>query len=63
MSTKVGCVPWTVNMSNKSFDNVMHCGIAISKGKSGNYLSFVGTTVNNSSNYYSACKKLSTNPE
>lgn len=40
----------------------MHCGIATSKGKYGNYLSFVGTIKNSSSNYYSACKKLSKNP-
>lgn len=60
MSTKVGCVPWTVNISHKYFEgiNVMHCGIATSKGKYGNYLSFVGTTKNNSSNFYSTCKKL-----
>lgn len=60
MNTKVGCVPWIVNPTNPYFKNinVMHCGIATSKGKNGNYLSFVGTIKNNSSSYFSTCKKL-----
>jgi hypothetical protein len=36
----------------------MYCGITVSKGKSGTYLSFVGTTSNDCTKFKSASKKI-----
>ena len=45
IATKTGSVPWKIEKTHKHFKNknVMYGGLAISKGRNGYCLSFVGT--------------------
>ncbi len=63
MNVKIGLAPWQIQKSHSYFENknVMYGAVATSKGKNGNFLSFVGSINNSCTNFYGNCKKISIN--
>lgn len=58
MNIKIGLPLWEVRKSSGYFQKqkIMYGGISISKGKKGYTVAFVGTTNNEGTKVYSACK-------
>lgn len=58
MNVKIGFPIWEVPKESKYLQkkNMMYGGISISKGKGGYSVAFVGTTNNECTKVYSACK-------
>ena len=61
MNVKIGLAAWQVERQHQYFKGKLlcYCGITLSKGTKGLYLTFVGSINNQSTYYYGTCKKLS----